>query len=183
MPMTPKRVSIAGLMGFVVVVAVGLVALKQADPTWASACFTIAVGTLTVGIFRAVFGRGRSRTFWTGFSLAGWLYLFWVFGVFSRADEVEPPPLLTRSGLARVQEILHPKATTSVLNTIFHFSFTNRGKPLVIDPFDETSFEQTGESLWALLIAWAGGLHAVRLVARREAREASAGPAVTPSSP
>ncbi len=225
--MVPKRVSIAGLMGLVGIVAFGLVALKQADPIWASAWFTFATLALTVGVFRAAFGRGRSRTFWAGFSLAGWLYLLVVYGGFYRTspDRVDPPPLLTHYGIVRVQEIIQPEsvffaptaipppapiavtgtltgtnsgqaAPAPVAPMIFppvatptppYFAF--QARPAVRGPFllastvARTSFEQVGQSLWTLLIAWAGGFYAVRLASKRDAAMARDEAAVSPSSP
>ncbi len=189
--MTPKRISIAGLMGLVGLVAVGLVALKQANPTWASVCFTLTIAALGVGIFHAAFARGRSRTFGAGFGLAGSLYLVVVYGILARSDRDDPPPLLTHFGIVQVQEIVHPETVFFAPPPLTYRPLptpttpaapaplvagsgmvatplpTIRGPFLLAGTVTSTSFEQIGQSLWTLPIATAGGFSAARLVAKQ----------------
>jgi len=100
------RLSIARLMGFVLVAALGLVGLMRPDPLWASLTFTAAVVVLVAAILNAAFGPGRSRPFWVGFAVAGWLYLVVTFG--QSPDGTGPPPLIVTHAIARFQAIVHP---------------------------------------------------------------------------
>jgi hypothetical protein len=74
MPRT--RLSIAGLMGFVVVVAIGIGGLKAADPIWASSCYTLAFFSLIASVILAIQRRERKRAFWVGFAVAGWPFFY-----------------------------------------------------------------------------------------------------------
>ena len=78
--MKRMRFSIAGLMGFVLIFALGFAGLKAADETWASICFTLVVVALILAILTAVQSRGKARAYWVGFAVAGSAYAGLVFG-------------------------------------------------------------------------------------------------------
>jgi hypothetical protein len=74
------RFSIAGLMGAVLIVALGLAALRSASATWSSATFLATCGLLCLAVVGAVCGGDAERTWWLGFALFGWGYValaFW----------------------------------------------------------------------------------------------------------
>jgi hypothetical protein len=68
------RFSIAGLMGAVLVAAVGLAALHDSSATWSGVIFLLTCAILSLGIVGLVFGKAE-RVWWFGFSLFGWTYL------------------------------------------------------------------------------------------------------------
>ncbi len=73
--MRTVRFSIAGLMGAVLVAAVGLAALRIASPIWAGAMLLLTYVVLGLAILCAVL-RGRAeRAWWLGFCVFGWGYL------------------------------------------------------------------------------------------------------------
>ena len=73
--MRTSRFSIAGLMGAVLVAAVGLAALRSASPIWAGAMLLLTYVVLGLAILCAVL-RGRARrAWWLGFCVFGWGYL------------------------------------------------------------------------------------------------------------
>lgn len=76
-----QRVSIAWLMGSVVVVAFGLAALAADTEIWCSATYTLALGLIGLGIAGAILGRGHSRAFWVGFAVFGGGYLVLAYDV------------------------------------------------------------------------------------------------------
>src|SRR5215208_6439046 len=73
-PMGRFRVTLAGLMGVVVVLGVGLAALKNASNEWAGAVRLMTLGMLAAAILEAVYSRGARRAWWLGFALFGWGY-------------------------------------------------------------------------------------------------------------
>jgi hypothetical protein len=91
--MKPFRVSIAGLMAVVLLVAVGVAALRSASDLWAGALFTLALGVLAIAALGAVSLRGRQRASWAGFAALGWGYLLLAFGPW--CDTAIRPRLLT----------------------------------------------------------------------------------------
>ncbi len=67
--------SVAGLVGSVVLIAVGIATLQNASSPWASVAFSVALSVLTVALIGVVCRRGERHAFWVGFSLCGWIYL------------------------------------------------------------------------------------------------------------
>lgn len=77
--MRVPRFSIAGLMGFVFIVSIGLVSLRWPTPVWAGAIFLMTWGVLSLAVVGAVCRGGPARAWWLGFALFGWGYLLLVF--------------------------------------------------------------------------------------------------------
>ena len=74
------RFRVAGLMGAVLVIALGLAALRDASETWAGMTFLLTCGVLCLAIVGIVCGGIAQRPWWLGFALFGWGYLalaFW----------------------------------------------------------------------------------------------------------
>jgi len=105
--MKRMRFSIAGLMGFVVVFALGFAALKAADETWSSVCYTLVLTAMIVAILNAVQSRGKARAYWVGFAVAGSAYAGLVFGTIG-PFRVTPPRLLTESLFDRLEAAINP---------------------------------------------------------------------------
>jgi hypothetical protein len=61
--MRRTRFSIGSLMGFVLIVALGIGGLKNASPLWASACYSLAFAGLVAGVLFAVQSRARTTAF------------------------------------------------------------------------------------------------------------------------
>src|SRR5262249_24755301 len=100
--MAVSRFTIAGLMGMVVVAAVGAGALRMASYLWADALLSLDLLLFGAAALAATLRRGRSRAAWLGFAIFGWGYLVLAFGPWCR--EFVRPHLLTESALQR----LHP---------------------------------------------------------------------------
>jgi hypothetical protein len=105
--MTGSRFSIGGLMALVLVIALGLVGLKQASPVWASTFFSVSLIVLVVSVLNAIQSRERARAFWLGFAVSGWAYFLCVFGIGSESVATAPPVLVGLL-LDRSQPLLHP---------------------------------------------------------------------------
>src|SRR5215217_3190650 len=70
---------IAGLMGVVVICALGLAALRDPDEFWASAIFTLAFVIISVAAVAALVLEGRVRATWAGLAIVGWsCLLLWL---------------------------------------------------------------------------------------------------------
>jgi hypothetical protein len=99
------RFTIAGLMGLVVVVAVGVAALRFASETWAGLLLmsTFAVLGASVLVFHE--RTGANRAWWRGFALFGWGYLALAMGPW--ASEAIAPHLPTTLGLDALYARMH----------------------------------------------------------------------------
>jgi hypothetical protein len=73
--MRAVRFPIAGLMGAVLVVALGLAALRNASETWAGVMFLLTCGVLSLAIVGVICREDGERAWWLGFALFGWGYL------------------------------------------------------------------------------------------------------------
>jgi hypothetical protein len=166
------RFSIAGLMGIVLVAAVGLAALRNASPTWAG-----AMGLLTCGILAlAVVGllcRGRTeRPWWLGVCLFGWGYLV----LSSHWSETLASMLPTTRLLEILEPWLGPSRPVHGANGGGGFG-AGGGGGYGGDASLSSPYVQAGHCLWALLAALLGGLLARLVFASREARPEESRPA------
>jgi hypothetical protein len=164
--------SIAGLMGLVVVVAVGVAALRFASELWAGVLLTLGVLGAAVLAFHE--RAGASRSWWRGFALFGWAYVVLALGPW--ASEAIAPLLPTTIGLRalfarmnpkveqkdrRLQEYFDdiatvnaPSGTTAPLTGFTDGTLVVSGSP---GPVPEP-FRRVGHCLWTLLIACLGGV-------------------------
>ncbi len=69
------RVSIAGLMGVVLVAAIGFGALRKSSDGWAGLMLMLTCGVLMLGVVGSVCRGPRERAWWLGFTLFGGGYL------------------------------------------------------------------------------------------------------------
>jgi hypothetical protein len=80
--MWTSRLTISGLMALILLTAIGLGTLSRPTELAAAFLFSAAIVTLTVSILGALYARGTSRTFWSGFAIGGWMYLLLHYGPF-----------------------------------------------------------------------------------------------------
>ncbi len=69
------RFSIKSLIGFIVICAVALAALKESNDWWEKGTFTVMVLVLLTAALLAIHRSGVRRGFWVGFALFGSVYL------------------------------------------------------------------------------------------------------------
>lgn len=177
------RFSLLWLLGVVALIAVACAALRSASEIWGSAAFTLTVGALFAALLGLIFRQRASRAFWGGFALLGWGYLLLVFGPWFK-DNVSHQllttklldylhPKLQRSANAPVTYSAFTPTMTTVPRTGWSQSgatwSANTGAAVVggntttftvraiATPVPQ-HFMQVGHSLWALLLASAGGL-------------------------
>jgi hypothetical protein len=69
------RIRIFELLGIIFFVALGLTALRFGSPLSVTAMAWLILFWLSVALLGALYGRGRSRVYWTGFAIFGWIYM------------------------------------------------------------------------------------------------------------
>jgi hypothetical protein len=75
------RFSLKQLLLATALVALGCVALRNANTTWVGAMLGLTWIALAASLLLAMYRDGQDRAFWVGFAVAGWLYLLLpVFG-------------------------------------------------------------------------------------------------------
>ena len=99
------RFSVAGLMAVILLLAVGMAALRDPAELWASVIFTAAVTLFAASVIGAMAHRGARRFIWAGLAVFGWAYLVISFGPWP-GNAVGPPPLLPSSILDRLQDYI-----------------------------------------------------------------------------
>jgi hypothetical protein len=196
--MTRIKLNIAALMTGMILVAVGLAALRNATDLWASLSFTLAVALMLSALVGSLVGRGRAA--WAGAGIFGWAYMAAAFGPWPwlNHDDLRPPRLLTAYAVDRLEGKLggfRPRSVVFVLpggvvnpspgSQLFPLPLQgaissgrdlslDRGSP-VISPvmrINTSPGQQVAHSLWSILAAAAGALIG-RAVAGRDDRERS----------
>jgi hypothetical protein len=69
------RFHLGTLVILVLLLGVGLSALRESNDTWDSGIFSITLGMFLISILFAVHRTESRRAFWLGFTLLGWIYL------------------------------------------------------------------------------------------------------------
>jgi hypothetical protein len=191
--MTRLRFSIGALMGAIVLLGLGLAALRYPNKLWASFYFSITAAVLVFAALGAVFRRGLPRAFWTGFSICGWLYFLVAFAPWLEGQFY--PYLLTTAILDLIySHVAAPEQTAVALQSgqfvyglaggfggpppvpehpwVFWTGMDNAASQFsVSNNFDllrSKPFQMIGHSFFALLFAYLGGVSARRF-ARLEA--------------
>jgi hypothetical protein len=145
------RASIAGLMGAVVIAALGLTALRSASDTWSGATLLATCGVLGLAIVGAICRGTAERSWWLGVALFGWGYMALAF--WSPVDATKLPTFTLLENACKMAGVTVPTITPP----FGRFAGTSTG----IEP----SFLRIAHCLWALLAASLGGILASGLFA------------------
>ncbi len=161
------RFSIAGLMGVVLIVAIGLAALRSASDIWAGVIFLATCSVLALSIVGVICRREAERAWWLGFAIFGWGYMalaFWPSDVprlprlptmallqwLSAKLGVKVEGIAGGSGMGGAGGGMGGVQSAPVVAFVGGFG----GGGLVVG---YEAFEQVGHCLWALLFAVVGG--------------------------
>lgn len=159
------RISLAGTMAFIVIVSVGFAGIARPSSLAASGLFSLYLTSVTIAALGALYRTGRARAFWTGFVACGLLYMLLA----------EAPWLHERAGACLI--------TTALLDIVYpRVMPLDSGSPA--DPWDAwtglppdysrgheragmtvnttEAFLLIGHSLFAMVVAWGGGMVASR---------------------
>jgi hypothetical protein len=82
--MSRPRMSLAGLM----VLVLGIAALRDASETWAGIVHLLTLGLLGVSILGVVYRSGGRRAWWLGFGLFGWGYAALTLAPWSKPEKL-----------------------------------------------------------------------------------------------
>ena len=151
-PKAPESVwpqfSLRTLLVGVAFVAVGCVALVKASEAWQTAIYTTTFSVLFIAMLGGLFHWGRTRAFWAGFAVIGWSYLLLVYGFFGESENHYP-----RLGTTRALLYIHMQVSekVSVMSPDPSAVMIRYRPPRVF-------FMNIGQYLWALLLAYLGGL-------------------------
>jgi hypothetical protein len=74
-----SRLSVAGMMGVVLLAAMSAAALSAESEVWSSAIYSLALTTVGFAVVGAMLHRGPARAFWMGFALFGGMYAYLAF--------------------------------------------------------------------------------------------------------
>lgn len=105
------RFHLGSLVTLVLVLGIGLAALRESNAIWDSSIFSVAVGVLSMTVLLAIHRTEKKRAFWIGFALFGWVHL----GL-SVVPSIEPR-LITTKGLAYLDSKV-PGRSTIIYATI-----------------------------------------------------------------
>ncbi len=174
------RFSVAGLMAAILVLAIGMAALRNPTPLWASTIFTAAVTLFAASVIGAMVHHGVPRFSWAGMALFGWIYLIISFGPWP-GNSIVPPPLLPSCLLDHFQEYMISDGKTPYRTHEIYFDYykmmsgfrRRSGIPGSAPPggykdVDITVYKQTGHSLGAMLFGIIGAFAGRFFAARRE---------------
>ncbi len=174
--MTRPRMKIAHIILVVLVVAIGLAAIRSGSATWTGAMFSITFFALICSFLGIAFGRGMRRIYWTGFAALGWSYLLlfyvpWLHGKVGRF-------LLAPNLFVVLEEVLHPDSQggggmQSLPLTILGAAATGGGfgggsSGAAASIEDLSDFVRIGVMMEALLWAFLGGWVACYFASGRE---------------
>jgi hypothetical protein len=73
--MKRPRFTIAEIALFVLVLAIGLAAIRSGSDAWTGAILSVTYFTLFCSLLGIAFGRKTRRVYWLGFAMLGWAYL------------------------------------------------------------------------------------------------------------
>ena len=164
--MRTVRFSIAALMAAVLIVALGLAAMRNSSATWAGVTFLVTCAVLCLAVVGIVCDGDARRAWWLGFALFGWGYLVLAFW-----SSVELPTMVLldaiseRLGLA-VQFRggmggIGGMRSARLWGFDMFGGFNGFGGP------GDRSIQQISHCLWALLAALLGGMIASLLFGGR----------------
>jgi hypothetical protein len=150
-----QRFGLAGLMAYIVVIGLGIAALRNADRWWACGMNTLALLTAAAAIVGATLGQGRFRRLCTGYAAFSLIYF---------AADLLPPRNVNSFGFG-------PNPPATMLIEAAFVAIQPQLKPML--PSDNAGhiyYDQVGRALAIILFgsfgaAWGGflaGRHAHR---------------------
>lgn len=160
--MQPPRLTLAGQIGVIVVVAVGFAALRSGSLGWYRTIYSLTILALAVAALAARY-RGP---FWRGFAVVGWGYFLLGMGPWFIRMEMGGPSvslnhdLLTSVWIKQLSE--HAIAVSDTMPA------TPEGMAIRAERIRRIGYTTAiAHSLFSLLVATIGGIAAARLEARR----------------
>jgi hypothetical protein len=107
-----RRLSIRSLMSFIVVSAVGLAALRNANELWAGMLLLVALAAVGFASMGAAVLRGQERCWWAGFAYFGGAYMALTVGPW--LSDTFRPQLGTTRLLDHLQQLMFASGPQTV---------------------------------------------------------------------
>lgn len=183
--MSGPRFSLRWLMGSVSFLAVSCGLLVYARPITASCTLGATFLLLFAGIPLSVYGSGERRAFWFGFVLFGLGYLVLICGPWQAPDVHIQVGVRERMPTTKLLELAYAWLPTKPAPIVagsmsgggmFQMGGMGMGGPPTpthVPIVEWRDFAIIGQSLWAIVLAFAGGLFARGLFARWRQRIAT----------
>jgi hypothetical protein len=150
--MSLPRFSLRAFLIATVYIALVITAVIRCTDEWADAVFSASLGILLVATLAGFFLSDSSRTFWLGFCLTAWIYMFLAFAPME----------------ARLRDRL---TTDRILIAAQRFVATIQTSSRVTPGFKRRELTQRiGHSAWAILLGVTGGYLAVNFNKRNSTR-------------
>ncbi len=118
------RISLAGLMLFIVAFALGIAALRYASPPWAALISQATILGMGFSALLAVYRRGPTRAFWLGFTIVGGIFCFDNQNELT-SEDWPLPWKFTSLLLERCRPILHPREISNYGDTFLDDLFAD----------------------------------------------------------
>lgn len=133
----------ASLMGFVLLIAIGLGALKSATNLLADLMTTLVTATLLFSILALIHTTGDMRRFWTGFVVFGWGFLVFDGRHFQKyVGRYLPTDSLLTSLHSRIARLEAPRQTSETISV-----WIRRGSAVWVDGQDAADEKELTELL------------------------------------
>jgi hypothetical protein len=171
--MKRPRITIAHIILVVAISAVAFAAIQSGSASWAGAMTSITFFVMICSLLGVALERGIRRVYWTGFATLGWSYLILIYAPW--VDQRIGRHLLAPNLFALLAEALQPVIPPtpagggfqSVPVGVMGAAETGGGFGGAMTP-NVPEYKRIGESLEALLWAFAGGWVACYFASRRE---------------
>jgi hypothetical protein len=141
--------SLRSLLAIVAVASISLAGLTHPTRDFNFILVSLALSIVGVFTLHAISSRSASRTFSTGFAVAGWTYLVLL------CNDVEYS-LLTTWALEQLYPVLNPGVDSNMTHYGIFFVGAN-GFPFLTK---YSNYLHIGHAVWMLAIAYAGGVAA-----------------------
>jgi hypothetical protein len=157
--MRSLRFSIGGLMGVVLLAAIGFAGVANPTGPWVGTVSLLTHGTIYLAIVGAICRSGAERVWWLGFASFGWMYM-------------DHPFFFSYSPYYPTQALLR------MLAPLMGIPIRANGNIGNDDP--SQAFFQIGQCLWAIVAAIIGGFLASALFSAGAAKSEEAAMSVQP---
>jgi len=135
------RFSIRQLLVWTALVGLACVSLRNASPTWVAALLGLVLLVLTAAVPLAIFRHERSRAFWIGFALFGWLYVL----VLAYGWSLDP--VKSDHNPLRPERLITARLTSSGFDRLYASEEPQQGQSTWIQLPPQPRFVDTGDGV------------------------------------
>ena len=144
-------------------VAACFASFRYANEVAAACCYSLSFLTLMCATVAAIYCRGLPRSFWVGFVLFGWGYLFMAYG---HTNAAYNPNLLTSTFINSAHEVLQHEGGRRFPRQNINMSPVE--SRMMSIAWQRNIFQRIGHSWFTLALACFGGCFA-KTIAKQEA--------------